>query len=380
MRILHRKRIPLPARIKLALIFANLNLGNAIVLFFERLLFRKVPDPRHILIFRTGSLGDNVCAIPSIAAIRKRYPDARLDILVNSGASNLVSLEQLLHKDYYDEIINYLSVSRKEIVRLLRERKYDLVIQLPQTGSGISRLLRDLFFFRLISKGGFGWRISSVPFFRRTQEKYVQFDNETKRLGLLMQEYGIPVDLDNYQMNFTEEDNRIVDRVCRSFTQNNRQTLAFVVGAKRPQNRWPAMYFEEVINEFRENYNILLVGGSDDTVITNRLQKGENIFDFCGKLTPVQSALLLKKCILVLSNDTGPMHLAYAVGTPLVAIFSSRDFPGKWFPPDNSQSRVYRSSDVHCSLCLSETCADNICMQLIKPSMIINQMKAMLKT
>ena len=181
-----KKNIPFQFRIKLALVFAYLGTCNAILLFFQRLLYRKNLSPRHILIFRTGSLGDNICAIPSIAAIRDHYPDAKIDILVNAGASNLVSLEQLLDHRYYDEIINYLNVSRKEVIQQLNRRKYDLVIQLPQTTSPFNRLLRDLFFFRLITKSGFGWRLSTIPFFRQVQEQYVQFNNEAKRLALLL--------------------------------------------------------------------------------------------------------------------------------------------------------------------------------------------------
>ena len=184
--------------------------------------------------------------------------------------------------------------------------------------------------------------------------------------------------VDNYQFNFTAKDHEAVDNLYQQVAVTNKPSIAVVVGAKRPQNRWPLQYFSEVIESFQNQYNILLVGGNDDLPLTNDLQKGASIFNFCGKLSPLQSGLLLKKCILVVSNDTGPMHLAYAVGTPLIAIFSSRDFPGKWFPPEAPQNHVYRSYDVSCSLCLSETCSNNICMQRIKPSLIINRMKAML--
>src|SRR5688572_9604539 len=123
MRINRKKNIPISARLRLLVVFAYLRICNGILNFFKWLFFKKNPSPDHILIFRTGSLGDNICAIPSIAAIRKHYPQARIDILVNSGASNLVSLEQLLHHDYYDEIINYLEIPRSEVIKLMRSRK-----------------------------------------------------------------------------------------------------------------------------------------------------------------------------------------------------------------------------------------------------------------
>ncbi len=55
------------------------------------------------------------------------------------------------------------------------------------------------------------------------------------------------------------------------------------------------------------------------------------------------------------------MHLSYAVGTPVIGIFSSRDFQKKWFPPEGNIA--LRNNNVPCSLCFSETCNNNICMQ-----------------
>jgi ADP-heptose:LPS heptosyltransferase len=378
MRINRKKNIPISAQLRLLVVFAYLRICNGILNFFKWLFFKKNPAPTHILIFRTGSLGDNICAIPSIAAIRKHYPQARIDILVNSGASNLVSLEQLLHHDYYDEIINYLDIPRTEVIKLMRSRKYDLVIQLPQTGSPFIRLLRDLFFYRLICKSGFGWTLSTVPFFRRTQENYVLFDNETKRLAILLKQFHIEVDQDFYPLNFNEADRQVVDRVYEPVLQTGRPSLAIVAGAKRPQNRWPAIYFQDIIDQYRDRYNIILIGGPEDANLLEPMTEGASIFNFCGKLSPLQSALMLKKCNLVVSNDTGPMHLAYAVGVPLIAIFSSRDFPGKWFPPENPKNAVFRSYGVPCSLCLSETCGDNICMKRIKSNLITDLMNAKL--
>jgi ADP-heptose:LPS heptosyltransferase len=78
-------------------------------------------------------------------------------------------------------------------------------------------------------------------------------------------------------------------------------------------------------------------------------------------LSPAQSAVLLSKCVIAISNDTGPMHLSYVVKTPVIGIFSSRDFQQKWFPPEGNMA--LRNYNVHCSLCFSESCSNNICMQ-----------------
>jgi len=65
------------------------------------------------------------------------------------------------------------------------------------------------------------------------------------------------------------------------------------------------------------------------------------------------------------------MHLSYAVGTMVIALFSSRDLPGKWYP-SGKNNHVFRASNIHCEACFSETCNNNICMQAIQPSEVIS--------
>ncbi len=350
--------------------------GNSMLLFFQKLLFRKNGNPKRILIFRTGSLGDNLCAIPSMAAIKKKYPDAVIDILSNTGQSNLVSLKNLLDKKLYNNIIDYLGMGKKYLVKLLKGNSYDLVIQLPQTDASFFRLLRDLFFFRYIAAAGWGWQFSTVRFFRRTQEKFMLFPNETKRLANMVESQGIAVDQQRYDLNFTEEDIAVVrEKMIEKKLAIGKKNIAVVVGAKRGQNRWPIANFKTVIEGIGDNYNFLIVGGPDDKALAAPILSLPGVYDFCGSLTPVQSALLISQCVLTLSNDTGPMHLSYAVGTPVIALFSSRDFPGKWFPPESEKNMVFRTPGVSCSLCLSDNCTNNICMQAIRTEAVIKAMK-----
>lgn len=366
--------------IKLWVIIAHYRFSNVVLNLLQRLLFSRGKTPDRILIFRTGSLGDNLCAIPSIVAIREQYPSAELDILANAGSTNLVTFNKLLDPAYYDTIIDYFGYSKKMLFSLLREKKYDLIIYLPQTGASFFRLIRDMIFFRVIARSGFGWQRSTINYFRQTQEKFIVFDNEIARLNKLLSRHGITVKDSNFLLNIQPGDHQIVDDYfCKHGITEERINIAVVVGAKRPQNRWPVSYFREVISHFSNRYNIVLVGGPEDKELTKAFAGMENVYDCCGFFTPVQSALALRKCYMTISNDTGPMHLSYAVGTPTIALFSSRDFPGKWFPPESEINKVFRTPGVSCSLCLSETCKNNICMQAIHPAGVIEQAEQLLQ-
>lgn len=88
---------------------------NAVLNLFSSLLFfnKDIKGVRKILIFRTGSLGDSVCALPAIYSIRKNFPDAQIDILTNAGAENLVSLGAIIDRTIVNEIINYYGLKKK---------------------------------------------------------------------------------------------------------------------------------------------------------------------------------------------------------------------------------------------------------------------------
>jgi len=145
-----------------------------------------------------------------------------------------------------------------------------------------------------------------------------------------------------------------------------------VVGAKRAQNRWPIAYFKALAHIFLEkNYRVLLLGGPEDAALAQQIQ-GTDVWHLCGKLTPLETAEVMKYCQLVISNDTGPMHLSYAVGTPVVALFSSRDYPGKWYPPDDGKNVVIRNDALFCNKCVHDEVQENACMKGISIWQVIN--------
>lgn len=334
-------------------------LQNSIIGIARWLLFRKNNSPEKILLFRTGSIGDNICAMPSIVAARKKFPNAQLHILTNAGASNLVSLQQLLHEDYYDKIVDYLGYRAKELFTLLRNEKYDLIIELPQDQARLIPQLRNMIFFRFAGiRSGFGWQVNTIYSFRQAQEKNMTFISERTRLLNILATNGITGE-ETFPLKISEADRQHVDSML---TGHANRLVAIVPGAKRPQNRYPLERFREIaLWLIDKGYTVLVVGGPEDKERGESLSRVSGVHDFTGKLSPVQSAILLSRCFVTISNDTGPMHLSYAAGTPVIGLFSSRDFQEKWFPPKGNIA--LRNYDVHCSLCFSETCANNICMQ-----------------
>lgn len=370
--------IPGVDRFKLELTDISFKLKNSILGILNKILYKKPYQPQKILIFRTGSLGDSINAIPAIKSIVASFPGAQTDILTNAGSKHLIGLKYLIDQSLYNEIIDYNGVNKKELFELLKEKKYDMVIQLPQVDAPFLSILRDLLIFRRIAPSGLGWFVSQSKWFRKIQAAYLVFPNEHTRLLSYLKSKDFVIDEVSPSININDSDIKYVKGLMLA---NNIQVqdkkICIVVGAKRPQNRWPIAYFEEVAKYFSRRCKILLIGSGEDQILAQSLLTIDNVISFCGKLTPLQSAAMLSFSDLTLSNDTGPMHLSYAVNTPTIALFSSRDLPGKWYPPKKN-NYVFRTEGVKCQACFSETCNNNICMKAILPAEIIALIKKIL--
>lgn len=378
-----KQAVHLIEKIKILLVFACWKGSNLAIQIIQSILFRKKIHPVRILVFRTGSIGDSICAMPAMSNIRVHFPSATIHLLTNAGKGrrNLVSMEALIQPGIFDAIINYEGLSHSELTRRMHDERYDLVIHLTQYNAPFMRTLRDMVYFRFVAgiKSGFGWQHSRVMFFRKTQEKYLLYTDERKRLNAILQKNGVAIQTtDVFPFQTGCDDHTEITRLLSALQPDGRPAIAMVVGAKRPQNRWPVEHFEAVIRHFCGDFDIFLIGGPDDAILTRPLLHLPGVYSFCGLLNPVQSGLLMQHCRLVLTNDTGPMHIAYAFGAPVVAIFSNRDFPGRWYPPVEGQNEVLRATGISCSVCLSETCGNNICIQKINPTGVIEKMNMLL--
>ena len=363
----------------------NLKLKNSILDIIRWLLFKqniRSVKIKKIIIFRTGAIGDSICAMPAIYSISKHFNNATIDILTNTGGKDKFGLDKLLDKKLVNYVIDYDTKEYAKLLPALKAEKYDLIIELPQAGAVFRKLIRNIVYFRMVGiRSGFGWEVSKFNNFKRTQEAHRHFISETERLLNIVYRNGVAhLKEIIYPYNITDEDKQVVENFF--FKQNPdplKKVIGIVVGAKRNTNRWPLAYFREIIHYLsQKGFYCIAIGGPEDKTLVRQLGNIDNLIDCTGMFSPIQSGLALTKCEFVISNDTGPMHLAYTMGVKVIALFSSRDYPGLWFPPTD-KNIVLRSSNIKCSICLLESCSDNICMQAIKPAAVIDAVEKLLE-
>ncbi len=315
-----------------------------------------------ILLIRFGSLGDVVLTTPAIRAARKAFPDSHIAMVVGDRSADVISANPHL-----DEIIIFhreakgLSETRR-VAALLRERNFDVSIDMQ----------RKFHSSLLAYMGGANRRIG----YHRPGGLLCNVripDNVNKhavdRNLDLLKPLGV-VEADRKPEMFVSDEDR--DYANRVFDERGLSSESPIIGmfpgaGWRPRC-WPAEKFAAIGDLAAEGCgaSVAVFGGPNEADIVDLVAQNMRtpVIQMKDKMTLKQLGAMIEKCNLFLSNDTGPMHISVAVGTPTVALFG----PGNHvkFQPIGGKHALIRH-DVPCSPCKQFTskCKDNICMKLI---------------
>jgi ADP-heptose:LPS heptosyltransferase len=162
--------------------------------------------------------------------------------------------------------------------------------------------------------------------------------------------------------------------------------LGMFFGAKQPAKVWPVEAIArllELVQDALPDHRVLLFGGPHEKPMAAALeplgafQPAIGAVDLIARTTLPQTAALMARCQAVVATDSGPLHMAEALGRPLVALFSAHNHP-VWVPL--RQDVPVLRSHVDCSPCLQSVCPkDNLCMRLITPEAVLASMLAVLR-
>ncbi len=389
------KRRNSKATFKAELVFLLYQVINYILYIFSIVLWPKrlSRNPKKICIFRIGNIGDVICTIPALIAIRKAYPDAHITLLTSPGKEGMYGAKELIrgawfinrllvyHSHDIDSVTKTLQFSRK-----LRSESYDLFIVIPVELWNLKIILRNMLFAKLCGpKKAVGFKLSTIKLWAREQSNLYMFDNEVERLIKVLKSYNLPVDDEVvYDLPLPDNVKESAEEIMSLHKINGENLFGFVPGAKYQINQWPLDYFVEVgeyiLNRFPKS-KIVILGGPEDIekgeYITNRVNNDSNIINLAGKTTLLELAYLLRYFKLIISNNTGPMHMAALGGNKVIGIFSSAELFGKWFPyGDNSKTIM---NGFECEGCYYNCSNDKLCMKAIKPESIKRQIDMMMQ-
>jgi ADP-heptose:LPS heptosyltransferase len=334
-------------------------------------------EPSRIVVFRIGQLGDTVVALPAHWAVRRSFPAAHLALLCDRqvGTPHVIAPDLLEGAGLFDEFIVYdvddsptgrllRPLQRLGLLTRLRLRRFDTLVYLAPSIRSPRQRARDRLFFAL---AGIRRRLGFAGFQELPRKvagrPLPPVPREADLLLRRLAASGITVPPEgrgSMDLRLGERDGRPVDDwIVRSSPDAGRTWIGVGPGSKMPAKVWPEERFRRVVQALIEEHDVWPVtfGGLEDRETGDRLilswGRGHNA---AGLLGLRATAVALGRCALYLGNDTGPMHLAAAVGTPCVAVFSSRDWPGAWAPYGEGH-RVFRT-EIDCDGCLLLDCVD----------------------
>jgi asparagine synthase (glutamine-hydrolysing) len=353
--------------------------------------------PRRILVFRIGQLGDTIIALPAMQAIRNRFPDAHLTLLCDRhpGKSFVLGSDLLGRCGLFDDFMSYPVHEDQNLTRpwtmapvlaAIRRRKFDTLVYLSPSVRSPEQVNRDRKFFQLagiknfIGMTGFAAQSEKIP-----GNPLPRLPSEADKLLDRLRADGIPVSQPgqsraNLGLDISEE-SEVAAWLANLPADHDRPWIGVGPGSKMPAKRWPEERFREVVSNLIKKHAVwpVVFGGNEDSELGNRLLLAWGCgYNAAGKLSLRGSAAALKHCTLLLTNDTGIMHLGAAVDVPCVAVFSSRAAPGIWEPLGGGH-RVLRS-DIECEGCGLVECVERKmeCLQRITTGRVLQECESVL--
>lgn len=345
---------------------------------------RSISNVKRILIYRVGHLGDTICAIPSMVAIRNKFPDARIILVTNSSDLGKSDCEQILQgNNFIDQIITYRSDKLKNLIYFWNFFKsifivnFDLLIYLSLSESKKKRLIRDWIFFKLARcKICIGFIIpkpvGSITVNGNILPLYMK---ETDRLMSLLSPLGIKPLPVNFNLPISQKHINHVDHMWQEYGLDQHTYVVGICPASKFQSKlWPIDSFVEVIRHLNaiKGVKVVLIGGASELPAGEYVCKlvGDSVINLIGKTGFMESAHLLSKCSLLVANDCGPVHLAAAVATPVVGIYASVHYPGAWHPWGDVHT-ILRNDTLSCRFCFKTKCSHQSCIISISPEQVV---------
>lgn len=350
--------------------FLDRLIGKPLLLLLPKIKRYKKREPesiRRILLIRPGGIGDAVLLLPAIHLLKENFSEADVHILCEKRNADIFRLSKDIDKIYlYDK--------NSGLFKCLRE-KYDIVIDTEQ------------------------WhRLSAIVAFLTGAPVRIGFNtNDRSKLFNVK----IPYSHDDYEvysffhliepllknpLEF-DVDKPFIDIDSTSFSSpsllqkfgDNKKFVAVFPGASVPERRWGGERFGEVAKTLNDKgYGIVILGSKADSSDAEKIKEYVNdSIDLTGKTTLKEVAAILKKCSLLITADSGLMHLAYGVDTPTVSLFGS-GIQKKWAPL--GRKHIVLNKKLNCSPCTrfgyTPRCKKNVeCIASIKVDDVVKSVE-----
>jgi lipopolysaccharide heptosyltransferase II len=334
---------------------------------------------RRILIVNVNWVGDVVFSTPLIKALRKKYPQAHIACMIPPRCKEALELNPRLNEliIYDEDGVHRSPLGKLRLIAGLKARRFDAAILLHRS------FTRSFMVFL----AGIPRRIG----YQRRKRDFLVTDvvelppEDAHRVDFFLnlgKPLGIPTDDRNYEFFISEEDRRKARGILNTDgVGDSDKIIAINPGGNWDPKRWPRENFARAADEIADRFNakIVITGAKKDIPLAQAIGTLMNRRPaiVCGKTTLRETAAIFEKAALVVSNDSGPLHIAVAMGAATVAIFGPTS--PKITGPIGLGRFIVLHEEVGCEIpCYDLSCAEYRCMEAIRPSDVLEAAQKLL--
>jgi lipopolysaccharide heptosyltransferase I len=347
----------------------------------RRLLPLSVYPAERIALLKPSALGDIIHSLPVLTALRRRYPHAHITWVVNRAYAPLLhghrDLDDILSFDRRASRRGWGRAARSWLgfLRELRRRRFDLVIDLQglfrtavmMAATGATRCVG-----LSTAREGATWTYTDVV-------PVADFNalHAVERCWRVAEAFGVGDLPKEFHIPISEEAQRWAEAATRGYP---RPWLMLAPGARWKTKRWPPEHFAALAHRVWDTFGgtVFLVGGTEETpgaTSVRRRLSGPSI-DLTGRTSLPHLVALLKRADVMLANDTGPLHLAAALGRPVVAPYTCTSV--RLNGPYPVQPGAIETA-VHCRGSYIQHCSRLDCMAELMPDRLWPSLAEMMR-
>ncbi|MEG8948096.1 glycosyltransferase family 9 protein [Rosettibacter firmus] len=334
---------------------------------------------KRILIIQTAFLGDAILTLPMIQKLKEYYPQYYIDVLCIPSTSEIYK-----NSPFVDDVIIYDKKKNQKslidlfyLIKTIRKKEYSKVYS-PH------RSFRSAIISKFSNASEtFGFDNASFNFLYKYKMHYEKNKHEVERNLKLI---GYDTSKNNWRIlpsiKYSEESEHKINELLKFITK---KIVAIAPGSVWKTKIYPKEYYEVIVKYLTGlNYFVCLIGSSDDKLICEYLNEKfpDDTYSLAGKLTVIDTITLLKKCTLLICNDSAPTHMAMAANIPTLTIYCST-IPDFGFYPYNSKSDFISYNDLKCKPCgihgYNQCPLKTFdCGYLLTPQMVINRINQLI--
>ncbi len=325
--------------------FMDKNFGSLICFLLSFFNIKEDVKIRKILFIQLWGIGETVLTLPAIKNLRKRFTKAKISILLTQRNKEVY----YNNKDLDNLILISLSPFSIILFLLKNLRKYDLVIDMEEY-LNISAILS---FFLGKRRIGYSHNIRS-----RLYTDTIDY-NDKQHAAQTFADLLKPLDIKSKissleNLNYSQKDKKIVDKIL---PKGNYICLVPGTAESAKSRMWPKEKFAELANHLiKKRYKIIFTGSDSEKglieKVIKKIKDKKKIINLAGKITIRQLFYLVKRCKIVISNDTGTMHIAAAQGVKTIGLFGP-NIPLRFGPLNKKSKSIYKGRFCRYSPCIN---------------------------